>query len=391
MSLLAASLAGAKYQVSTNEERESSTNGAAEFQRRKKWPEVLLKELVGCAVFCIKPSLRPDSQQFQNGEAWSWRTVYASPSVTEMLGKRPNELEGKDFLDLVLSHDRPQLESFFNTLLAPPLLNINPQTISPLTSTHLGESHTTYIRMISRAPPISRSNSGTNSGYNSGSSYYGTPSGSGRVEPIIWEIKGHATGIGEDLTEGSGGGDTLRMGADGTVIPGAGAESSGKHKAIWLMGRRVGEGATDEQQSHDAFLEVKLENERLQAELRDLQIEYGVDPAERLYRGGDAGSDASSPRSDTTEPATDVKQKGKAGRPPKSGIKPSALGSAKKQKAAGRDGVKDGETMYVCVTCGRTDSPEWRKGPLGPKTLCNACGLRWAKRNGANNKKPPKP
>ncbi|KAF8891182.1 hypothetical protein BD779DRAFT_1513708 [Infundibulicybe gibba] len=35
--------------------------------------------------------------------------------------------------------------------------------------------------------------------------------------------------------------------------------------------------------------------------------------------------------------------------------------------------------QYVCITCGRTDSPEWRKGPLGPKTLCNACGLRWAK------------
>ncbi|OCH86906.1 hypothetical protein OBBRIDRAFT_814374 [Obba rivulosa] len=36
--------------------------------------------------------------------------------------------------------------------------------------------------------------------------------------------------------------------------------------------------------------------------------------------------------------------------------------------------------QHVCVTCGRTDSPEWRKGPLGPKTLCNACGLRWAKK-----------
>ncbi|KAI0064728.1 hypothetical protein BV25DRAFT_1914409 [Artomyces pyxidatus] len=36
--------------------------------------------------------------------------------------------------------------------------------------------------------------------------------------------------------------------------------------------------------------------------------------------------------------------------------------------------------MYVCNTCGRTDSPEWRKGPRGPKTLCNACGLRWAKK-----------
>ncbi|KAF8458056.1 hypothetical protein BGX38DRAFT_642710 [Terfezia claveryi] len=35
---------------------------------------------------------------------------------------------------------------------------------------------------------------------------------------------------------------------------------------------------------------------------------------------------------------------------------------------------------YVCTDCGTLDSPEWRKGPKGPKTLCNACGLRWAKR-----------
>ncbi|OBZ65666.1 Cutinase gene palindrome-binding protein [Grifola frondosa] len=39
-----------------------------------------------------------------------------------------------------------------------------------------------------------------------------------------------------------------------------------------------------------------------------------------------------------------------------------------------------GTEQHVCVTCGRTDSPEWRKGPTGPKTLCNACGLRWAKK-----------
>ncbi|EKM55306.1 uncharacterized protein PHACADRAFT_208823 [Phanerochaete carnosa HHB-10118-sp] len=37
------------------------------------------------------------------------------------------------------------------------------------------------------------------------------------------------------------------------------------------------------------------------------------------------------------------------------------------------------QEQYCCMTCGRTDSPEWRKGPQGPKTLCNACGLRWAK------------
>lgn len=31
---------------------------------------------------------------------------------------------------------------------------------------------------------------------------------------------------------------------------------------------------------------------------------------------------------------------------------------------------------YVCTDCGTLDSPEWRKGPTGPKTLCNACGCK---------------
>jgi PAS domain S-box-containing protein len=29
---------------------------------------------------------------------------------------------------------------------------------------------------------------------------------------------------------------------------------------------------------------------------------------------------------------------------------------------------------YVCTDCGTLESPEWRRGPSGPKTLCNACG-----------------
>ncbi|KAL2799518.1 hypothetical protein BJX66DRAFT_333000 [Aspergillus keveii] len=40
---------------------------------------------------------------------------------------------------------------------------------------------------------------------------------------------------------------------------------------------------------------------------------------------------------------------------------------------------------YRCADCGTSDSPEWRKGPDGPKTLCNACGLRWAKREKKRN------
>ncbi|THW89897.1 hypothetical protein D6D18_06847 [Aureobasidium pullulans] len=34
---------------------------------------------------------------------------------------------------------------------------------------------------------------------------------------------------------------------------------------------------------------------------------------------------------------------------------------------------------FLCKECGTADSPEWRRGPSGPKTLCNACGLRWSK------------
>ncbi|KAF2483400.1 hypothetical protein BDY17DRAFT_249574 [Neohortaea acidophila] len=51
-----------------------------------------------------------------------------------------------------------------------------------------------------------------------------------------------------------------------------------------------------------------------------------------------------------------------------------------------RDGLKKDKKKlkvadeYVCADCGTLDSPEWRKGPRGPKTLCNACGLRWAKK-----------
>jgi len=34
----------------------------------------------------------------------------------------------------------------------------------------------------------------------------------------------------------------------------------------------------------------------------------------------------------------------------------------------------------VCRQCGTNSSPEWRRGPDGPKTLCNACGLLYAKK-----------
>ena len=38
-----------------------------------------------------------------------------------------------------------------------------------------------------------------------------------------------------------------------------------------------------------------------------------------------------------------------------------------------------------CTWCGITSSPEWRPGPTGKKTLCNACGLKFSRTLGSNN------
>lgn len=43
-------------------------------------------------------------------------------------------------------------------------------------------------------------------------------------------------------------------------------------------------------------------------------------------------------------------------------------------------------SLKKCLTCGTSKSPEWRKGPDGYKSLCNACGLRFS-RNASRMKK----
>ena len=35
-----------------------------------------------------------------------------------------------------------------------------------------------------------------------------------------------------------------------------------------------------------------------------------------------------------------------------------------------------------CSECGCRETPQWRNGPTGPKTLCNGCGVRWSRRGG---------
>jgi hypothetical protein len=59
---------------------------------------------------------------------------------------------------------------------------------------------------------------------------------------------------------------------------------------------------------------------------------------------------------------------------------------SKKRSSGEKDGpskrrhksVQPPQNMY-CRSCGTTQTPEWRRGPDGLKSLCNACGLHYAK------------
>lgn len=44
--------------------------------------------------------------------------------------------------------------------------------------------------------------------------------------------------------------------------------------------------------------------------------------------------------------------------------------------------------MKRCLNCGSTGTPQWRRGPEGAGTLCNACGVKWKHGKLALPKKP---
>ncbi|EGG14049.1 GATA-binding transcription factor [Cavenderia fasciculata] len=61
-------------------------------------------------------------------------------------------------------------------------------------------------------------------------------------------------------------------------------------------------------------------------------------------------------------------------------LTPSSAAAAAASAASGTTTKKKkaGDPLY-CTSCGTTQTPEWRKGPAGGKSLCNACGLHYAK------------
>ncbi|CAA6672870.1 unnamed protein product [Spirodela intermedia] len=51
-------------------------------------------------------------------------------------------------------------------------------------------------------------------------------------------------------------------------------------------------------------------------------------------------------------------------------------GEKKEEAAIGLDGP-NGQDGRRCLHCATDKTPQWRAGPMGPKTLCNACGVRF--------------
>ncbi|KAH9943844.1 hypothetical protein B0H21DRAFT_695152 [Amylocystis lapponica] len=65
-----------------------------------------------------------------------------------------------------------------------------------------------------------------------------------------------------------------------------------------------------------------------------------------------------------------------APRPPSERMPDESDEGASKARQPENQPVVEGQT---CLGCSATSTPEWRRGPMGPRTLCNACGLVYAK------------
>ncbi|GJN07345.1 hypothetical protein PR202_ga25169 [Eleusine coracana subsp. coracana] len=71
-----------------------------------------------------------------------------------------------------------------------------------------------------------------------------------------------------------------------------------------------------------------------------------------------------------------------------SGLKPGNNNNKKRPAAAAaasennKPRQRNRQRQRACTHCSNTETPQWRAGPRGPGTLCNACGIRYKQQNG---------
>ncbi|KAL5489977.1 WC2 [Sanghuangporus weigelae] len=303
-----------------------------EFTKRKKWADILISELPDTVTLIL------DTDGL---------IQYVAPNVTEVLGWEVEELSERDVLDIVNDIDK--------------------RTFDDHLQKSLGSRHdlSCYARL--KCKPIGKSSSEQGN------------------KELLFEVRGHALYLPDDT----------------------------ECKCFFLVAKPY---PSRNMAVLNTFLELKIENERLTQRLKDLKAQQDVMPS-GVLNDFPLGMSSSPPQSHQPQFATfEFPASSRAGGMQSPTTANSTIGSfsamqtgfvdstvpgantnntrdeevedgGKKKKASGPFfsislmQKKGNGQQYVCVTCGRTDSPEWRKGPRGPKTLCNACGLRWAKRS----------
>jgi len=295
---------------------------AFEFTKRKRWADLLITELTEAIILILSTRCQ---------------ILYCSAAVKELLGWRDEDLIDTEFLDLVNVDDRENFKKTFEQSIRD---NCDMQS---------------YVRMHTKPEPPSPASS------------TGTSEGMPRPTEVLFEIIGYPHFIEGD--------DTCKcFFATAKTYP-------SRNTAMV-----------------NTFLLLKMENELLQHRVRELRAHKApfmqtsststtsiltAPPMSSNFCSLPSLPTSSQPPPDPapstvpdhSEPAIQTNpnptrnfdaagfQEGDQDEPAKKKIKKQVPSTSQR----------------VCVTCGRTDSPEWRKGPLGPKTLCNACGLRWAK------------
>ncbi|TFK42470.1 hypothetical protein BDQ12DRAFT_719341 [Crucibulum laeve] len=303
-----------------------------EFTKRKRWADLLITELVDVIIFILSPSCK---------------VLYCGTAVTELLGYRDADLVECDLTDFINIDDQASFRRSFEASLS-----TNVEMLS-------------YVRLKCESSSMSYSNSSPQ-------------------KEVLFEIKGYPHFL-EDEPE----------------MP----------KCFFAFAKPY---PSKNNAMLSTFLELKMENERLQQRVMDLRSRVPMQPpppqsASQSHPGSmyatssmqslrPSGSSSSQRMMDsgsyytTSSLAPGMYDDGGAGSSMSTfdGMYGGGAGAGGFYAANTEEEAEEGSKkkklkkahaveQYVCVTCGRTDSPEWRKGPLGPKTLCNACGLRWAK------------
>jgi len=93
-------------------------------------------------------------------------------------------------------------------------------------------------------------------------------------------------------------------------------------------------------------------------------------PPSSLPQTSSASKKITKPKVEKTEKTEKTEKSDKSEKSPNSSKKDK---SPTKRKIKYKPGLR-------CLSCGTTETPEWRKGPQGSNTLCNACGIRWSKK-----------